>query len=84
MNLIFEYDDLPRTGRIRRAAVDRYRVRPGETLQVSVVVDAYRGPSQVLTAALKIPDATPPGTLTHPAAAAGRTTPNVRILRRRG
>jgi hypothetical protein len=64
VNLILEYDDVPRSGLIRRASLDRYRARAGETLEAAVVLSSYRGGERVLTTRLKIPEETPPGRLT--------------------
>lgn len=64
VNLILEYDDTPRSGLIRRASLDRYRARPGETLEAAIVLSSYRGGERVLTTRLKIPEETPPGRLT--------------------
>jgi hypothetical protein len=64
INLIYEFDPQPREAVVRRVIVDRRRVRPGETVGVSVVLSPYRGPDQVLTRELKIPAETPPGDLT--------------------
>jgi hypothetical protein len=64
VNLILEYDETPRSGLIRRAALDRYRARPGDTLEASVVLASYRGGERVVTTKLKIPEETTPGRLT--------------------
>jgi hypothetical protein len=64
VNLLLDYDDLPMTGRIRRASLDRYRVRAGETLEVRVAVSPYRGPERVLTGQIMVPPDTPPGWVT--------------------
>jgi hypothetical protein len=63
VNLILEYDDAPLSATIRRAALDRYRARAGETVQATVVLAPYRGRDRIYTASLKIPEETPPGTL---------------------
>jgi hypothetical protein len=63
INLMLEFDDAPRTGSIRRAALDRYRVRAGETVQATVVLSPYRGRDRVLTSKIKIPEETAPGRL---------------------
>ena len=64
VNLILEFDDAPQSGVIRRASLDRYRVRPGESLEAAIVLSSYRGGDRVLTARLKIPEETAPGRLT--------------------
>ena len=63
VNLLLEYDVEPRTARIRRVSLDRYRVAPGERVEVSVVLGAYRGRDQVLKRVIVIPPEVPPGTL---------------------
>jgi hypothetical protein len=63
VNLILEYDDAPRTARIRRAALDRYRVKAGETVKVTAVLSPYRGPDQVVTQEIQVPPETPAGRL---------------------
>jgi hypothetical protein len=64
VNLMLDYDDEPRTARIRRASVDRYRVRAGETVETSIVLGPFRGREQVFTRSIRIPEETPPGKLT--------------------
>lgn len=64
VNLLLEYDDLPRVARIRRATLDRHRVAPGESVEVTIVLSPYRGPDQLLTRKLVVPPETPPGTIT--------------------
>ncbi len=64
VNLILEYQDTPRTARLRRVTLDRYRVRPGEKIRATVVLDPYRGPSITLQSELDVPRETPPGRLT--------------------
>lgn len=63
VNLMLEYDDEPRTARLRRVTLDRYRVRAGETVQATVVLRPYRGPDLVLTREIAIPPETPAGPL---------------------
>ncbi len=63
VNIMVEYGDAPLTGRIERVTLDRYRVRPGENVRASVLVDPYRGPERVLTREIAIPEDTPPGRL---------------------
>jgi hypothetical protein len=64
VNLILDYDPQPRTARIRRVTLDRYRVRAGETVEATVVLTPYRGPDVVLTREIVIPPETAPGRLT--------------------
>jgi hypothetical protein len=63
VNLILDYDPTPHNAAIRRVGLDRYRVRAGETVSVRVVLSPYRGREEMLTAKVKIPKETPPGTL---------------------
>ncbi|MBZ5640678.1 MAG: hypothetical protein LAO51_18220 [Acidobacteriia bacterium] len=63
INLILDYDAEPHSGRIRRVGLDRYTARPGEKVEVSVVVTPYRGGEQVLKREFEIPPETPPGPL---------------------
>lgn len=64
VNLLLEYREAPRTARIRRAALDRYRVEPGDTIGVTVVLSPYRGPEQLLEREIVVPPETPPGKIT--------------------
>jgi hypothetical protein len=64
INLLMEYEEAPRLARIRRASLDRYRVAPGETLEVTVLLSPYRGPDRLLTREILVPPETPPGILT--------------------
>jgi hypothetical protein len=64
VNLMLDYDAEPRTARILRASLDRYRVRAGETVEAAVVLGPYRGRDQLFTRKIRIPEETPPGTLT--------------------
>jgi len=61
VNLLMDYDEVPRTGRVRRVSLDRYRVAPGETVEVTVVLSAYRGRDQVLRREIVIPPEVSPG-----------------------
>jgi len=63
VNLLLEYDVEPRTARVRRVSLDRYRVAPGESVDVSVVMGAYRSRDQVLKRNIVIPSEVPPGKL---------------------
>jgi len=64
VNLLLDYDAVPRTGRIRRVSLDRYSVVPGGAVEVTVVVSAYRGRDRVLRRVITIPPETPPGPIT--------------------
>jgi len=64
VNLLMEYEDMPRTARVRRATLDRYRVAAGDALEVSVVLSPYRGPDRVIRREIVIPPETPPGEVT--------------------
>jgi hypothetical protein len=64
VNLILDYEELPRSARIRRASLGRHHVHPGETVRATVVVRPYRGPDEVFERELTIPASTPPGRLT--------------------
>jgi len=63
VNLIVDYDNEPRTARVRRVTVDRYRVRPGEDLTAQVVLSPFRGGDLSLTRKVRIPPETAPGPL---------------------
>ncbi|MHC4429833.1 MAG: SpoIVB peptidase S55 domain-containing protein, partial [Planctomycetota bacterium] len=64
VNLMLEYEEAPRMARIRRAALDRYRAAPGETVEVTIVLSPYRGADRLLTREIVVPPETPPGPLT--------------------
>jgi hypothetical protein len=64
INLMLEYDEEPRTARIRRASPDRYHVKAGETVETAIVLAPFRGRDQVFTRSIHIPEETPPGKLT--------------------
>jgi hypothetical protein len=64
VNLLLDYDEEPRSARLRRVTLDRYRVRPGDELLATVVLSPFRGPEQVVTRAVRIPPETPEGPLT--------------------
>jgi hypothetical protein len=64
VNLILDYDELPRSARIRRVSASHYRTSPGDTVRVTVVLQPYRGPDVFLAQEIVIPDGTPPGPLT--------------------
>lgn len=63
VNLILEYDRQPRTARVRRVTLDRYRVRAGEAVTVTVVLAPFRGPDLTLSRTIEIPPETAPGRL---------------------
>jgi len=65
------YEESPRTARIRSVSLDRYRVAPGEAVEVAVVVSPYRGPERIVRRAFVVPPETPPGPLTVAVGAAG-------------
>lgn len=64
INLLLEYEEGPRTAQLRRATLDRYRVAPGETVEVTVVLSPHRGPEQVVRRQLVVPAETSPGMIT--------------------
>jgi hypothetical protein len=63
VNLILGYTDARRTARVERAWVDRDRVRPGDTIQVSASLKPFRGPSVTRQINIRVPDEVPPGRL---------------------
>jgi hypothetical protein len=63
INLILDYDVEPHVARIRRVSLDRYRARPGDKVEVSVLVAPYRGAEQILKREFEIPPETPAGRL---------------------
>jgi hypothetical protein len=64
VNLMLEYSTEPRNAQIRRVSLDRYRVRAGEQVEATIVVAPYRGPEQIYTRKIEIPEDTPAGPLT--------------------
>ena len=75
INLMLEFDEVPRTARIRRATLNRYQVAPGETVIATAVLRPYRGPDVVVTREIVIPPETAAGPLSiyiGGAVAAGR------------
>jgi len=74
VNLILEYDPTPRVAHVRRVSVDRYRVRPGETLTASIVIEPFRGAQRTVTRELRIPEGTPAGELILYAGGASATS----------
>jgi hypothetical protein len=63
VNLLLEYDVEPRIGRVQHASLDRYRVAPGETVEVSAVLGVRRGGDRVVRRELLVPPETPAGRL---------------------
>jgi hypothetical protein len=61
INLLLECEDLPRTARIRRVGLDRYRVAAGERVLATITLGPYRGPDTVLRREFVVPDETEPG-----------------------
>jgi hypothetical protein len=64
VNLLFEYDEIPRTARIRRASLDRYRVRAGDVVEVTAVLSPYRVPERIVRREIVVPEETPAGEVT--------------------
>ena len=63
VNLILDYRDEPLTARVRRVSLDRYRARPGDDLEATVILSPFRGDDIVLTRRIHLPAETPPGPL---------------------
>jgi hypothetical protein len=63
INLMVQYEQQPRTARVRRVSLDRYRVRAGEPVTVTVVLTPFRGPDLTLSREIEIPRETAPGRL---------------------
>jgi len=64
INVILEYDEQPKSARLIRVVSDRYRVSPGESVELELVVAPFRGPRRTLRASVRIPDEQPAGRLT--------------------
>ena len=64
INLILDYDRLPRTATVRRVTLDRYRVKAGASVTARIFLSTYRGADQILTREIEIPEETPAGPLT--------------------
>jgi hypothetical protein len=64
VDLVLDYDDAPRSAKLRRLTLDRYRVRAGEELEATLVLTPFRGPDRVLRRVIRVPVETPPGALT--------------------
>ena len=78
IDLVLGTSDERRTARLERAWVSRDRVRPGETLQVSIGLKPFRGPELTRELRLTIPPEVPPGRLllqVGDASALARTDP---------
>lgn len=63
INLILGYQDERRLARVERAWVNKDRVRPGETVQVSAAIKPFRGPEVIRQIDMTIPEEALPGTL---------------------
>lgn len=63
INLILEYHDEPRTARLRRVLLDRYRAHPGDDVEATIVLSPFRGDDLVLRHTLHVPEETPAGPL---------------------
>jgi hypothetical protein len=63
VNLILEYHGEPHTARLRRVTLDRYRVRPGDDVEATIVLSPFRGGDVVVRRTIHIPEETPPGAL---------------------
>jgi len=63
VNVILEYDERPRTTRLVRVVPDRYRVAPGDTVELELLLAPFRGPRRTVKASVRIPDGQPAGKL---------------------
>ena len=61
VNLLLEYHDERRSARIDKVWLERYTVAPGETLNVHVTLQPFRGPAMTVDVPIKIPEETPEG-----------------------
>ena len=61
INLVLEQEPEPKTGRVTGLTLDRYRARPGDTVQVTVTVAPWRGPEVAITRDLVLPARVPSG-----------------------
>ncbi len=61
INLVLEQEPEPKIGRVIGLTLDRYRARPGDTVQVTVTMAPWRGPEVTITRELVLPARTPPG-----------------------
>ncbi len=64
INIILEYEAQPQSARLMRVVADRYRVSPGESVDLELIVAPYRGPRRTLRTSVRIPDEQPAGKLT--------------------
>ena len=64
INVILEYDEQPKSARLMRVVADRYRVSPGESVELELVVAPFRGPRRTLRTSVRIPHEQPAGKLT--------------------
>jgi len=64
VNLILEYEAQPDSARLIRVVADRYRVVPGEAVDLELIVAPFRGPRRTLRTSIRIPDEQPAGKLT--------------------
>ncbi len=63
INLILGYSDERRVARVERAWLSRDHVRAGETVQVSVSLKPFRGPSVIRQIEIEVPEDVRPGRL---------------------
>ncbi len=63
INLILGYHDERRMARVERAWVNKDRVRPGETVQVSAAIKPFRGPEVIRQIDIAVPEEVLPGRL---------------------
>jgi hypothetical protein len=63
VNIILEYDEQPRTTRLVRAVAASYRVAPGESVDLEIVLAPFRGPRRSVRTNVRVPDEQPPGKL---------------------
>jgi len=78
IDLVLGTSEERRTARLERAWVSRDRVRPGETIQVSIGLKPFRGPELTREMRLTVPPEVPPGRLllqVGDASALARTDP---------
>ena len=64
INLIVEYDDAPRTARIAGVSLDRYRAKPGDSIQATIRLAPYGGAERTVQRSLEIPANARPGGMT--------------------
>ncbi len=61
INLLVDYEDGRRTARIQKIWLERYTVRPGETMTLHVQLQPFRGDTVVVDLPLAIPEEAPAG-----------------------